>query len=189
MSTQAEEGRVYTVTGQDWDEIVAAADQAGDEPGADRLVINMGPQHPSTHGVLRLVLELDGEVAPERKRQLVQMPADMNAQIGDQVSWTRGKHSVRFGGEFEQVNWFWDYLGLSHGITAFQTFNDFLIGLPGGCGAASGVPCRRSTPAWPCRAPGASWAPAASSTLKPLDRRRERCPGHVYQSRLYLEQQ
>src|SRR6201981_2993908 len=27
----------------------------------DELVINMGPQHPSTHGVLRVVLRLDGE--------------------------------------------------------------------------------------------------------------------------------
>jgi NADH-quinone oxidoreductase subunit D len=29
--------------------------------GEDLLVVNMGPQHPSTHGVLRLVLTLDGE--------------------------------------------------------------------------------------------------------------------------------
>jgi len=26
------------------------------------MVINMGPQHPATHGVLRLVLEIDGEI-------------------------------------------------------------------------------------------------------------------------------
>ena len=32
-----------------------------DRPAFETMTINMGPQHPSTHGVLRLVLELDGE--------------------------------------------------------------------------------------------------------------------------------
>src|SRR5258705_5337650 len=32
------------------------------EPGQDRtMILNMGPHHPSTHGVLRLLLEIDGE--------------------------------------------------------------------------------------------------------------------------------
>ena len=31
----------------------------------ERIIVNMGPQHPSTHGVLRMVLELDGEYVTE----------------------------------------------------------------------------------------------------------------------------
>src|SRR5436305_2933517 len=49
------EGRVYTVTGGDWDSLI------DDWKHDERIVVNMGPQHPSTHGVLRLVLELEGE--------------------------------------------------------------------------------------------------------------------------------
>ena len=35
---------------------------ASETAGERRMVLNMGPQHPATHGVLRLVVELDGEV-------------------------------------------------------------------------------------------------------------------------------
>src|SRR4051812_18357693 len=56
-----DEGRVFTVGGGDWDEIVSSVDPLERE----RIVVNMGPQHPSTHGVLRLVLELEGETVQQ----------------------------------------------------------------------------------------------------------------------------
>jgi NADH-quinone oxidoreductase subunit D len=37
------------------------------EHSDERIVVNMGPQHPSTHGVLRLILELDGETVTEAR--------------------------------------------------------------------------------------------------------------------------
>ncbi|MBV9008894.1 MAG: NADH dehydrogenase (quinone) subunit D [Verrucomicrobia bacterium] len=36
--------------------------QPGSEDIGEKMVLNMGPSHPATHGVLRLVLELDGEI-------------------------------------------------------------------------------------------------------------------------------
>ena len=38
-----------------------AVEDAADIHG-EKMVLNMGPSHPATHGVLRIVLELDGEV-------------------------------------------------------------------------------------------------------------------------------
>src|SRR5579871_499166 len=56
-------------TSLDTDPLAAGANLATVAPGVDittlddtTMVMNMGPQHPSTHGVLRVVLELDGEV-------------------------------------------------------------------------------------------------------------------------------
>jgi NADH-quinone oxidoreductase subunit D len=45
-----------------------AAELAVTEPGEDEtMIINMGPQHPSTHGVLRLMFELQGETVLRTK--------------------------------------------------------------------------------------------------------------------------
>jgi NADH-quinone oxidoreductase subunit D len=61
----ADEGRVYYVSGEDWDEVVSAAATTREDHQEEHMVVNMGPQHPSTHGVLRLVLTLDGETVTE----------------------------------------------------------------------------------------------------------------------------
>lgn len=47
----------YLANGGDWDQVVEAQRERSDET----IVINVGPQHPSTHGVMRLVMEMDGE--------------------------------------------------------------------------------------------------------------------------------
>jgi NADH-quinone oxidoreductase subunit D len=58
-------GRVFTVSGQDWDSISEGLSDAG--IADERVVVNMGPQHPSTHGVLRLILEIEGETVTEAR--------------------------------------------------------------------------------------------------------------------------
>lgn len=51
----------FEASGGDWEEIAREA------IGEERIVVNMGPQHPSTHGVLRLMLEIDGETVTEAR--------------------------------------------------------------------------------------------------------------------------
>jgi hypothetical protein len=85
-----------------------------------------------------------------------------NYQLGDQFSWSHQKHNVRFGGEVEHGFWNQTNRGQTSGIMSFQTFGDFLIGLPGGCGVATPGVCNGATAsnitntAFSTRAPGVS---------------------------------
>ncbi len=82
-ATDTHEGPVFTVTGQDWDTI----DAAGVE--GDRMVINMGPQHPSTHGVLRLVLEIDGETVRDARPGIGYLHTGIEKNM-EYRTWTQG---------------------------------------------------------------------------------------------------
>jgi len=62
-SRETTEGRVFNLAGGDWDAVIGGGDPISEE----RIVLNMGPQHPSTHGVLRLVLELEGETVTDAR--------------------------------------------------------------------------------------------------------------------------
>jgi len=74
---------VFHVTGQDWDTIDATAVEG------DRLVINMGPQHPSTHGVLRLVLEIDGETVVDARPGIGYLHTGIEKNM-EFRTWTQG---------------------------------------------------------------------------------------------------
>ena len=77
------EGTVYTVTGGDWDSVVEGA--SNDQ----RMVINMGPQHPSTHGVLRLVLELEGETVTSARTVIGYLHTGIEKSM-EYRNWTQG---------------------------------------------------------------------------------------------------
>lgn len=84
-SLDTTEGRVFSVTGGDWDSLVTEIGATKEE----RVVVNMGPQHPSTHGVLRLVLELEGESITELRAGIgyLHTGIEKNAEYR---SWTQG---------------------------------------------------------------------------------------------------
>ena len=55
----------------------------------EQLVINMGPQHPSTHGVLRLILNLDGETVTEARTVIGYLHTGIEKNM-EFRTWTQG---------------------------------------------------------------------------------------------------
>lgn len=78
------QGRVFTVQGQDWDTVLGAADGE-----YERIVVNMGPQHPSTHGVLRLILEIEGETVTEARCGIGYLHTGIEKNL-EYRNWTQG---------------------------------------------------------------------------------------------------
>lgn len=57
-----------------------------DELKTDQIIVNMGPQHPSTHGVLRMVVKLDGETVTDLKLVLGYLHRN-HEKIGERNTW------------------------------------------------------------------------------------------------------
>ena len=57
-----------------------------DEFGDQKMIINMGPQHPSTHGVLRLMLEMEGETVLRSKPIIGYLHTGME-KTGEQLTY------------------------------------------------------------------------------------------------------
>ena len=73
------------MTGGDWEELVRDLSESHEE----RVVLNMGPQHPSTHGVLRLILELEGETVTEVRCGIGYLHTGIEKNL-EFRSWTQG---------------------------------------------------------------------------------------------------
>jgi NADH-quinone oxidoreductase subunit D len=66
-------------------ELTAAGDQV--EPEQELMTINMGPHHPATHGVLRLLLSLQGEVVRDLKPVMGYVHTGIEKSCEDKSYW------------------------------------------------------------------------------------------------------
>jgi NADH-quinone oxidoreductase subunit D len=106
----------------------AEAAQLGDLPDdldhdvdADQtMIINMGPQHPSTHGVLRLMLELQGETVLRCKPIIGYLHTGME-KTGEQLTYMQGGTNVTR----------MDYLSPFNNELVFSLATEQLLGIEG----------------------------------------------------------
>jgi len=59
----------------------------------ERMIVNMGPQHPSTHGVLRLQIELEGEIIRRTKPIIGYLHTGME-KTAEQLTFAQGPTNV-----------------------------------------------------------------------------------------------
>jgi NADH-quinone oxidoreductase subunit D len=91
------------------------------DPGEDQtMIINMGPQHPSTHGVLRLMLELKGETVLRCKPIIGYLHTGME-KTGESLTFMQGGTNVTR----------MDYLSPLNNELGFSMATEKLLGIDG----------------------------------------------------------
>ena len=85
-----EQGAVLRLSEQEAEAVAAELEAA---PEDETMLINMGPQHPSTHGVLRLMLELQGETVLRCKPIVGYLHTGME-WTGEELSYLQGPTNV-----------------------------------------------------------------------------------------------
>jgi NADH-quinone oxidoreductase subunit D len=68
---------------------ITVSDESGEQTGRHEMVVNFGPQHPSTHGVLRLIVELDGETVLSVKPVIGYLHTGIEKQM-EALRWQQG---------------------------------------------------------------------------------------------------
>ena len=89
-----------------------------ERPDDETMIINMGPQHPSTHGVLRLMMELDGETVLRTKPIVGYLHTGME-KTGEELTFQQGATNVTR----------MDYLSPLHNELCFSLATEKLLGI------------------------------------------------------------
>ncbi len=109
------EGRLDTQYGRVVDDDYLFDDEVADD---ERTVMNMGPQHPSTHGVLRLQVELEGEIIRRAKPIIGYLHTGME-KTAEQLTFGQGPTNVTR----------MDYLAPLHNELAYSLAVEKLLGV------------------------------------------------------------
>jgi NADH-quinone oxidoreductase subunit D len=91
---------------------LAGTTSAADEVRQETMIINMGPQHPSTHGVLRLLLELDGETVISCKPVIGYLHTGIEKNT-EYRTWTQG---ITYVTRADYLSPFFNELGYCLGV-------------------------------------------------------------------------
>ena len=122
----------------------------------NRMVLSMGPQHPSTHGVLQVITEIEGEIVTKASPEIGYLHTGIE-KSAENLFWSQASTVI------ERM----DYLSPLTNALCYYLAVEKLLGIDGAgsraradaCGCWS--PSSRASPRTAC-----GWAPAASTSAR-----------------------